>query len=85
MPVGSDATVATPTGTCATGWATCAASDGGNCCPSGWQCGTASCSSVGATSTALLQKESPNMGHRNKGIGAFVAALGAFLVGVLLL
>lgn len=85
MPVGPAATVATPTGACATGWSTCAASVGGNCCPSGWQCGTASCSSVGATSTALLQKDSPNMGFRNVGLGSFIANLGAFAVGVMLL
>jgi hypothetical protein len=66
VPVGSAATVTSPTGTCATGWSTCAASYGGNCCPSGFQCGTASCSSVGATSTELVQKGSPNAGPRHR-------------------
>jgi hypothetical protein len=40
---------------------------------------------VGATSTALLQKESPNLGFRIRGMGSFVAAWGAFVVGVMLL
>ncbi len=85
VPLGSAATVASPTGTCATGWATCAPSDGGNCCPSGWQCGTASCSSAGATSTALVQKESPGLGLSNKNAGGFLAALAAFMVGIMVL
>ncbi|PBP21490.1 hypothetical protein BUE80_DR007690 [Diplocarpon rosae] len=59
VPIGSAAVVATPTGNCAQGWATCAASLGGNCCPSGWGCGTASCSSADASSTNVVQKASP--------------------------
>ncbi|KAG9241940.1 hypothetical protein BJ878DRAFT_465348 [Calycina marina] len=59
VPVGSAAKVATPTGACASGWSTCAASVGGNCCPTGYECGTASCSSVGASATDLVQKGSP--------------------------
>jgi hypothetical protein len=43
-------------GTCATGWASCAASVGGNCCPSGWQCGTESCTSTGPTATTTVGK-----------------------------
>ncbi|KUJ18183.1 uncharacterized protein LY89DRAFT_684121 [Mollisia scopiformis] len=85
VPVGSAATVNTPTGACATGWSTCSANVGGNCCPSGWQCGTASCSSVGATSTAVLQKESPSLGLRDRGVDAFFAAFAAFVVGLMLL
>lgn len=66
VPVGSAATVNSPTGTCASGWATCAPSDGGNCCPSGWQCGVASCSSISPTSTSVAQKASPNEGSRKR-------------------
>jgi progranulin len=62
VPVDSAATVNSPTGACATGWSTCAPSDGGNCCPSGWQCGSVSCSSLSPTSTAVAQKASPNRG-----------------------
>jgi hypothetical protein len=64
VPVGSAATVATPTGPCASGWATCAASVGGNCCPSGWECGTASCTSLSPTATGVVQKGSPSNGAR---------------------
>ena len=64
VPVGPAATVASPSGECANGWSTCAASVGGNCCPSGWECGTASCSSVGASATKVEQKSSPNGGGR---------------------
>jgi len=71
VPVGPAATLNSPTGNCATGWATCDPTLGGNCCPSGWQCGTASCSSPGATATEYLQKASPNDGVKNRGIGGF--------------
>ncbi|KAH7351150.1 hypothetical protein BKA65DRAFT_536175 [Rhexocercosporidium sp. MPI-PUGE-AT-0058] len=77
VPVGSAAVVATPTGACASGWQTCAATVGGNCCPSGWGCGTASCSSIGPTNTAVLQKASPGMAgrvnrHWGMGVGVLV-------------
>lgn len=57
--MGTAATVAIPSGNCAGGWSSCAASVGGNCCPSGWECGTASCSSISPTQTAVAQKGSP--------------------------
>jgi progranulin len=81
VPVGAAATVTSPTGSCATGWSSCPPSVGGNCCPNGYQCGTASCSSVAATTTALVQKGSPNAAAENKGnivyafVGAFALAL----------
>jgi hypothetical protein len=65
VPIGSAATLSTPSGNCASGWSSCAASLGGNCCPSGWQCGTASCTSISATSTAFGQKDAPSMGTRS--------------------
>ncbi|KAL2071274.1 hypothetical protein VTL71DRAFT_12509 [Oculimacula yallundae] len=86
VPVGSAAAVATPTGTCANGWSTCAASVGGNCCPGGWECGTASCSSVGPEATRVEQKASPGMGVRSRGDGkgAWVAVVCVLVVGVLI-
>ncbi|PVH89261.1 hypothetical protein DL98DRAFT_565360 [Cadophora sp. DSE1049] len=83
VPVGAAATVATPTGACASGWETCAASVGGNCCPSGWGCGTASCSSVGPSRTAVLQKASPGGAARiggsvGWGVGAVVFVMSMF-------
>ena len=65
VPVGAAATLATPSGACASGWSTCAASVGGNCCPSGWQCGTASCTSISPTQTGIIQKGSPSTSNRN--------------------
>jgi hypothetical protein len=64
VPFGPAATLASPTGNCATGWSSCAASLGGNCCLSGWECGTASCTSISATNTALGSKDAPSMGVR---------------------
>jgi len=74
VPVGSAAALNSPTGVCATGWSSCAASLGGNCCPTGYECGTASCSSLSPTQTAVVQKGSPNSGTRG---GAGFVALGA--------
>ncbi|TGO44288.1 hypothetical protein BCON_0554g00060 [Botryotinia convoluta] len=90
VPVGSAATITSATGACATGWTSCAASLGGDCCPSGWACGTVSCESVSvqatATTTEVLQKEVPGMGGRVrvKGSGGGVLGLGV-LVGWLVL
>lgn len=88
VPVGSAATITSATGTCATGWTTCAASLGGNCCPSGWACGTASCESIqaqaSATTTEIVQKEIPGLGVRVEGRGGIVGVLG-MIVGWLVL
>ncbi|KAF5874871.1 putative gpi anchored protein [Botrytis fragariae] len=90
VPVGSAATTTSATGACATGWTSCAASLGGDCCPSGWACGTLSCESVSvqatATTTEVLQKEVPGMGGRVRvrGSGGGVLGLG-MLVGWLVL
>lgn len=64
VPTGSAATVSEVTGQCAGGWTSCPASLGGNCCLSGWQCGTASCTSAGPEATAVRGKASPNSGQR---------------------
>ncbi|QSZ33032.1 hypothetical protein DSL72_002617 [Monilinia vaccinii-corymbosi] len=76
VPVGSAAKITLATGACATGWSSCAVSLGGDCCPSGWGCGTAGCESVqaqaSATVTAVVPKEIPGMGGRVRGGGAGV-------------
>ncbi|KAF7874174.1 hypothetical protein EAF04_002846 [Stromatinia cepivora] len=88
VPVGSAATITSATGTCATGWTICAASLGGDCCPSGWACGTASCESVqvqaSATTTEVLQKEIPGMGGRVKERGGVVRLLGVMVAWLIL-
>lgn len=40
---GSGVTTAGGQGSCAVGWSSCAAAQNGGCCPSGYQCGAASC------------------------------------------
>jgi hypothetical protein len=85
VPVGSAAAVATPTGACASGWSTCAASLGGNCCPSGYACGTASCSSLSSTQTNVVQKGSPSSGSRNIDMWSRWSTLACSLVGFILL
>ncbi|KAI1748694.1 hypothetical protein F4782DRAFT_534135 [Xylaria castorea] len=51
----------TTTATCANGWFLCGAGAGAvaGCCPSGYVCGTASCTLSAATATATVQKELP--------------------------
>ncbi|KAI1274537.1 hypothetical protein F5Y07DRAFT_210342 [Xylaria sp. FL0933] len=51
----------TTTATCASGWFLCGADAGpvAGCCPSGYACGTASCTLSAATATATVQKELP--------------------------
>ncbi|KAE9375585.1 hypothetical protein N431DRAFT_334234 [Stipitochalara longipes BDJ] len=84
VPVGSAATVTSPTGSCATGWTSCDASLGGNCCPSNFQCGTASCSSAAATSTNIVQKESPSAGSRGQRVATVGLMIMTFTLGLLL-
>ncbi len=85
VPIGSAATVATPTASCASGWSSCAASVGGNCCPSGYDCGTASCSLVSATSTAVVEKEGPGAGDANQEmLGLSFLVTWAVMIGVMI-
>ena len=51
-PSGLGVGVASGTGSCPQGWYTCAAGDGGECCPTGYSCGdicTATSTGVNAT------------------------------------
>ena len=50
------------TGDCANGWATCAQSIGGGCCPESFSCGASSCAYVSATVTLTQGKQAPNSG-----------------------
>lgn len=84
VPVGAAATTAEPTGNCASGWSTCPASVGGNCCPAGYECGTASCSTVGATAAVLSPKEAPNGGEKVQVDGNVFVILG-LVIGVLVM
>ena len=44
---------------CAQGWIQCPAEIGGLCCPSGWSCGTVSCTSAAASETRVADKAQP--------------------------
>ncbi|KAI0406044.1 hypothetical protein F4802DRAFT_131620 [Xylaria palmicola] len=77
------AAAATTTATCAAGWFLCGSAAGpvSGCCPSGYACGTASCTLSAATATATVQKELPGnaagggwAGMRGRG-GALLAWL----------
>ncbi|KAG5978308.1 hypothetical protein E4U55_006248 [Claviceps digitariae] len=56
------ATSTTGSGTCASGWFLCGKDDGASagCCPSGYECGTASCFNAGPTATSKIPKEAPD-------------------------
>lgn len=84
VPAGTAATVASPVGNCATGWTTCDPSLGGDCCPSGWACGTASCTSLLGAATEVVQKSNPNAGVRNVR-GSFGAWIGVLMVALIML
>ncbi|KAF2223607.1 hypothetical protein BDZ85DRAFT_261887 [Elsinoe ampelina] len=61
------ATTAALVGNCQSGWATCAASVGGGCCPSGFVCGAADCTAT-ASGQANVGKEAPNTATRLAGL-----------------
>ena len=84
----SKAVSAKPTSTCAGGWYLCPTEAGpvAGCCPSGYACGTASCTLSTSTATATVQKVFPNEGEQvgvgGKGGGA---AIFGFVVAVVFL
>ncbi len=70
------------TGACATGWSTCAASNGGGCCPTGYACGS-SCTAT-ATASGLqasqVGKLAPNEAVRGAGKGRGLLGTGTVLM-----
>lgn len=77
---------ATATATCAGGWFLCgtAAGPAAGCCPSGYECGTASCFTVRASQTGSVQKEAPAKGSADGRFGVRGLLLGG-VVGASLL
>ncbi|KAL1964266.1 hypothetical protein VTN77DRAFT_7086 [Rasamsonia byssochlamydoides] len=71
-------------GSCASGWFSCAATVGGGCCPSGFACGSSSCTAFASvTATATVAKSQPGNGSgRNKMDLKY--CLGACVLGALL-
>lgn len=85
----TDVPDAEPTSTCAGGWFLCPSEAGpiAGCCPSGYACGTASCTLSAATATATVQKEFPGSAANDKagrGRRAFVFSVGTLAFGAFL-
>ncbi|KAF7556102.1 hypothetical protein G7046_g6382 [Stylonectria norvegica] len=74
------------TSTCAGGWFLCGSAAGpvAGCCPSGYDCGTASCFTVQASETAKVQKEFPEK-KSSAGTRAPWTMLGAVVGGLSLI
>ncbi len=92
VPATAAAAATQSTSTCAAGWFLCGSQAGpvAGCCPSGYSCGTASCTLVSASSTAEVQKELPSSGsssssssdgRRIRGWPGVVAGLGLMVAG----
>lgn len=80
VPV-TDAPESQPTESCADGWFMCGSDAGpvAGCCPSGYECGVASCTTVQASQTEEIQKMLPDSGARSRtspGLGVAVTVLG---------
>ncbi|GJC79396.1 hypothetical protein ColLi_02234 [Colletotrichum liriopes] len=72
------------TETCASGWFLCGEEGGPvpGCCPSGYECGIASCSSVSPSQTGEIQKHFPNTG--SKSAASLVLMAASFMLALLL-
>ena len=68
------------TGACPAGWFTCTSSDGGGCCPTGYNCQMNNCvttaTGLGPTGTATVAKVSTSGGSENGGGMLLVFTLG---------
>lgn len=67
--------------TCAGGWFICGRDSGpiSGCCPSGYSCGTASCTTIQASETVLVQKQAPGYSRASKS-GQFASPTGLLLI-----
>lgn len=68
--------------TCAGGWFMCSADAGAKlgCCPSGYECGSASCFTSAATETGKVQKQSPSQSSTARAGGISLAAYSAVIL-----
>ncbi|OTB06959.1 hypothetical protein M426DRAFT_318327 [Hypoxylon sp. CI-4A] len=80
VPLTDAVAAGTTTSTCASGWFMCGTEAGpvAGCCPTGYSCGTASCTIETSTATATVQKELPSSASRGMG-EIVVSALGLVL------
>lgn len=70
------------TGSCASGWMTCAADVGGGCCPSGYACGTACTATATGGQGSVVGKIAPNEARKGLDLQTSVRVMGASLVSV---
>lgn len=68
---------------CANGWYLCGSDAGpvAGCCPSGYECGTASCTATIASQTAEIQKQLPDSGASALGSGVVWQGVALFVAG----
>lgn len=78
-----------PTPTCAAGWFLCGPDAGpvAGCCPTGYACGTASCSLAAATATDTVQKGRPgaSAAAARAGCSRGVVVLASVVLGLVVL
>ncbi|KAI1380580.1 hypothetical protein F4677DRAFT_403953 [Hypoxylon crocopeplum] len=90
VPVSDAEAAGSATRTCAAGWFLCGDDAGpvAGCCPSGYSCGTASCTLSTSTATATVQKELPNAAAGRNGrselLASVMVCLGASLFAAVL-
>ena len=89
--VGATATAATAAlqagqvqGSCATGWLACPNDVGGGCCPSGFACGTASCSATAGASASATGEVAKQATAGKVAVGAWWMTMGVWVVGVVI-
>ncbi|KAF2262277.1 hypothetical protein CC78DRAFT_582761 [Lojkania enalia] len=81
-PTGASfATTAQPSGTCATGWFSCASSLGGLCCPNGFTCGE-QCSTSVAGGTQVVDKMAPGTATIISSLSIWALMSGAAAIGI---
>ncbi|OJJ38727.1 hypothetical protein ASPWEDRAFT_36407 [Aspergillus wentii DTO 134E9] len=73
---------ATATGKCAGGWFSCAASDGGGCCPTGFACGSSCTAMESGTPTATVVKSQPESAASRQSWETVRKVLGISILGI---
>lgn len=73
------------TGSCASGWSTCAMNVGGGCCPSGYACGTACTATATGGQGSVVGKIAPNEGGKAWDTQKIWILMGSSLISVAVL
>ncbi|KAK7555767.1 hypothetical protein IWX49DRAFT_553265 [Phyllosticta citricarpa] len=79
----SGVSFASTTGVCASGWSSCAANQGGGCCPSGYGCGN-SCTytGTGTASPSAVAKEAPSLATLNAAVWGWIWIVAGMVSGL---